>query len=199
MKILVTGGLGYIGSHVTVLLLESAVEVVSVDNIDNSHIEVLDGIKAITGKKPVFELLDLKDKDKIQDLFKKHTDIDGVIHFAAHKAVGESVEDPLKYYKNNIGGLLNLLESICELGIPLIFSSSCTVYGQSSKLPIEENTPLKPPSSPYGYTKQIGEQIIEDSCEAHLGFRAILLRYFNPVELILQLKLESIQKGPLKI
>ena len=110
MKILVTGGLGYIGSHVTVLLLESGAEVVSIDNIDNSHIEVLEGIKAITGKKPAFELLDLKDKGKTQDLFKKHTDIDGVIHFAAHKAVGESVENPLKYYKNNIGGLLNLLE-----------------------------------------------------------------------------------------
>ena len=136
MKILVTGGLGYIGSHVTVLLLESGAEVVSIDNIDNSHIEVLEGIKAITGKKPAFELLDLKDKGKTQDLFKKHTDIDGVIHFAAHKAVGESVENPLKYYKNNIGGLLNLLESLCELSIPLIFSSSCTVYGQSSKLPI---------------------------------------------------------------
>ena len=102
MKILVTGGLGYIGSHVTVLLLESGVEVVSIDNLDNSRIEVLEGITAITGKKPVFELLDLKDKDKTQDLFKKYTDIDGVIHFAAHKAVGESLEDPLKYYENNI-------------------------------------------------------------------------------------------------
>ena len=181
MKILVTGGLGYIGSHVTVLLLESGVEVISIDNLDNSHIEVLEGIKAIVGKKPVFELLDLKDKDKTQDLFKKHQNIDGVIHFAAYKAVGESTEDPLKYYKNNIGGLLNLLESLCELNIPLIFSSSCTVYGQASKLPIEENTPLKSPSSPYGYTKQVGEQIIKDSCEAHLGFKAVLLRYFNPV------------------
>jgi UDP-glucose 4-epimerase len=195
LKILVTGGLGYIGSHVTVLLLESGAEVVSIDNIDNSHIEVLEGIKAITGKKPAFELLDLKDKGKTQDLFKKHTDIDGVIHFAAHKAVGESVENPLKYYKNNIGGLLNLLESLCELSIPLIFSSSCTVYGQSSKLPIEENTPLKPPSSPYGYTKQIGEQIIEDSCKAHLGFRAILLRYFNPIGAHPSAKIGEYPKG----
>ena len=103
--------------------------------LDNSHIEVLDGIKAITGKEPVFELLDIKDKDKIQYLFKKHTDIDGVIHFAAHKSVGESIEDPLKYYKNNIGGLLNLLESICELSIPLIFSSSCTVSYTHLTLP----------------------------------------------------------------
>ena len=195
MKILVTGGLGYIGSHVTVLLLESGVEVISIDNLDNSHIEVLEGIKAIVGKKPVFELLDLKDKDKTQDLFKKHQNIDGVIHFAAYKAVGESTEDPLKYYKNNIGGLLNLLESLCELNIPLIFSSSCTVYGQASKLPIEENTPLKSPSSPYGYTKQVGEQIIKDSCEAHLGFKAVLLRYFNPIGAHASAKIGEYPKG----
>tara|TARA_A100001011_G_scaffold195540_1_gene203880 strand:+ start:380 stop:1399 length:1020 start_codon:yes stop_codon:yes gene_type:complete len=195
LKILVTGGLGYIGSHVTVLLLESGVEVISIDNLDNSRIEVLEGIRAITGKKPVFELLDLKDKDKTIDLFKKYTDIDGVIHFAAHKAVGESLESPLKYYENNIGGLINLLELLCELSIPLIFSSSCTVYGQASKLPIEENTPLKPPSSPYGYTKQIGEQIIEDCCEAHLGFKAILLRYFNPIGAHPSAKIGEYPKG----
>ena len=112
MKILVTGGLGYIGSHVTVLLLESGVEVLSIDNLENSNIEVLDRIKEITGKTPFFELLDLKDKDRTQDLFKKHTDIDGVIHFAAYKAVGESILKPIEYYKNNIGGMLNLLEQI---------------------------------------------------------------------------------------
>ena len=120
MKILVTGGLGYIGSHVTVLLLECGVEVLSIDNLENSNIEVLDRIKEITGKTPVFELLDLKDKDRTQDLFKKNTDIDGVIHFAAYKAVGESILKPIEYYKNNIGGLLNLLEPLSKFNSPPI-------------------------------------------------------------------------------
>ena len=181
MKILVTGGLGYIGSHVTVLLLESGVEVLSIDNLENSNIEVLDRIKEITGKTPVFELLDLKDKDRTQDLFKKHTDIDGVIHFAAYKAVGESILKPIEYYKNNIGGLLNLLESLSQFNIPLIFSSSCTVYGQALKLPIDENAPVQPATSPYGSTKQIGEQIIKDCCQVNKDFKSIILRYFNPV------------------
>ena len=181
MKILVTGGLGYIGSHVTVLLLESGVEVLSIDNLENSNIEVLDRIKEITGKTPVFELLDLKDKDRTQDLFKKHTDIDGVIHFAAYKAVGESILRPIEYYKNNIGGLLNLLEPLSQFNIPLIFSSSCTVYGQALKLPIDENAPVQPATSPYGSTKQIGEQIIKDCCQVNKDFKSIILRYFNPV------------------
>ena len=181
MKILVTGGLGYIGSHVTVLLLESGVEVLSIDNLENSNIEVLDRIKQITGKTPVFELLDLKDKDRTQDLFKKHTDIDGVIHFAAYKAVGESILKPIEYYKNNIGGLLNLLEPLSQFNIPLIFSSSCTVYGQALKLPIDENAPVQPATSPYGSTKQIGEQIIKDCCQVNKDFKSIILRYFNPV------------------
>ena len=181
MKILVTGGLGYIGSHVTVLLLESGVEVLSIDNLENSNIEVLDRIKEITGKTPVFELLDLKDKDRTQDLFKKHTDIDGVIHFAAYKAVGESILKPIEYYKNNIGGLLNLLEPLSKFNIPLIFSSSCTVYGQALKLPIDENAPVQTATSPYGSTKQIGEQIIKDCCQVNKDFKSIILRYFNPV------------------
>ena len=181
MKILVTGGLGYIGSHVTVLLLESGVEVLSIDNLENSNIEVLDRIKEITGKTPVFELLDLKDKDRTQDLFKKHTDIDGVIHFAAYKDVGESILKPIEYYKNNIGGLLNLLEPLSQFNIPLIFSSSCTVYGQALKLPIDENSPVQPATSPYGSTKQIGEQIIKDCCQVNKDFKSIILRYFNPV------------------
>ena len=181
MKILVTGGLGYIGSHVTVLLLESGVEVLSIDNLENSNIEVLDRIKQITGKTPVFELLDLKDKDRTQDLFKKYTDIDGVIHFAAYKAVGESILKPIEYYKNNIGGLLNLLEPLSQFNIPLIFSSSCTVYGQALKLPIDENAPVQPATSPYGSTKQIGEQIIKDCCQVNKDFKSIILRYFNPV------------------
>ncbi len=181
MKILVTGGLGYIGSHVTVMLLQKGVEVISVDNLDNSRIEVLNGIKAITNKEPFFDNLDLRNQNQIQDLFKKHTDIDGVIHFAAYKSVGESVDKPLAYYQNNVGGLLNLLKPLCELNIPLIFSSSCTVYGQALKLPIDENSSVQPASSPYGFTKQIGEQLIKDCCKANSDFKSILLRYFNPV------------------
>ena len=195
MKILVTGGLGYIGSHVTVLLLQKGVEVISVDNLDNSRIEVLKGIKEITNKEPFFENVDLRDKNQIQELFNKHVDIDGVIHFAAYKSVGESVDHPLVYYQNNVGGLLNLIKSLCELNIPLIFSSSCTVYGQALKLPIDENSPIQPPRSPYGYTKQVGEQIIKDCCLAHSDFKAILLRYFNPVGAHPSAKIGEYPKG----
>ncbi len=181
MKILVTGGLGYIGSHVTTLLLEKSVDVISVDNLENSRIEVLDGIKEITGKQPIFKQLDIRDENALKNLFKDHTDIDGVIHFAAYKAVGESVKEPLRYYHNNIVGLLNLLNSIAKIGIPLIFSSSCTVYGQADKLPIKESASILPAASPYGYSKQAGEQFVKDTCKAHKNFNAILLRYFNPI------------------
>ena len=181
MKILVTGGCGYIGSHVTVLLLESGVDVISIDNLENSHIEVLQRIQTITKKRPYFEQIDLRNKSQIKYLFENHKDIDGVIHFAAYKAVGESIKQPLAYYENNIGGLLNLLEPLFTLNIPLIFSSSCTVYGQANKFPIDEKTPFQPPTSPYGLTKQIGEQIIKDCCKAHPNFHSILLRYFNPI------------------
>ena len=181
MKILVTGGLGYIGSHVTVLLLEQGHEVICVDNLENSSIQVLEGIEAITGKKPHFEALDVCDESQMEHLFFEHSNLNGIIHFAAYKAVGESVSEPLKYYKNNIGGLFNVLKHSTKNSIPFIFSSSCTVYGQADILPIDENAPLKKAYSPYGNTKQIGEQIIQDCCLANENFKAILLRYFNPI------------------
>ena len=181
MKIIVTGGLGYIGSHVTTLLLEKGYEVVCVDNLCNSRIEVLDGIEAITGLRPIFENTDISDAPQVKILFEKHQDTDGIIHFAALKSVGESVEEPIKYYRNNIEGLLTILEHVTKKAVPLIFSSSCTVYGQASVLPIHENAPLQTPSSPYGFTKQIGEQIIQDVCKINDGFDSILLRYFNPI------------------
>ena len=181
MKILVTGGLGYIGSHVTVLLLEKGHEVICVDNLENSSIQVLEGIEAITGKKPHFEALDVCDESQMEHLFFEHSNLNGIIHFAAYKAVGESVSEPLKYYKNNIGGLFNVLKHSTKNSIPFIFSSSCTVYGQADILPIDENAPLKKAYSPYGNTKQIGEQIIQDCCLANENFKAILLRYFNPI------------------
>ena len=181
MKILVTGGLGYIGSHVTVLLLEQGYEVICVDNLENSSIQVLEGIEAITGKKPHFEALNVCDESQMEHLFFEHSNLNGIIHFAAHKAVGESVSEPLKYYKNNIGGLFNVLKHSTKNSIPFIFSSSCTVYGQADILPIDENAPLKKAYSPYGNTKQIGEQIIQDCCLANENFKAILLRYFNPI------------------
>jgi len=181
MKILVTGGLGYIGSHLIVLLIEKGHEVICVDNLENSSIQVLDGIEAITGKKPHFEALDVCDESQMERLFFEHSNLQGIIHFAAHKAVGESVLEPLKYYKNNIGGLFNVLKHSTKNSIPFIFSSSCTVYGQADILPIDENAPLKKAYSPYGNTKQIGEQIIQDCSLANENFNAILLRYFNPI------------------
>ena len=181
LKIIVTGGLGYIGSHVTTLLLEKGYEVVCVDNLCNSRREVIDGIETITGKRPIFEKTDVSNDKQVEALFEKHPDIDGIIHFAALKSVSESVDEPIKYYKNNIGGLLTILEHITKKTVPLIFSSSCTVYGQASVLPINEKAPLQTPSSPYGFTKQIGEQIIQDACRTNDGFDSILLRYFNPI------------------
>ena len=173
--------MGYIGSHVTVLLLEQGHEVICVDNLENSSIQVLEGIEAITGKKPHFEALNVCDESQMEHLFFEHSNLNGIIHFAAHKAVGESVSEPLKYYKNNIGGLFNVLKHSTKNSIPFIFSSSCTVYGQADILPIDENAPLKKAYSPYGNTKQIGEQIIQDCCLANENFKAILLRYFNPI------------------
>ncbi|MCB0470464.1 MAG: SDR family NAD(P)-dependent oxidoreductase, partial [Flavobacteriaceae bacterium] len=158
MKILVTGGLGFIGSHTVVELQEKGFEVVIVDDLSNSTIEVMEGITAITGKRPIFEKLDLKEKDKVEDFFRRHKDIVGVIHFAASKAVGESVEKPLLYYENNINTLVYMLKSVLNLDASnFIFSSSCTVYGQADTMPITESAPIKPAESPYGNTKQIGE------------------------------------------
>ncbi|WP_299106807.1 UDP-glucose 4-epimerase GalE [uncultured Tenacibaculum sp.] len=179
-RILVTGGLGFIGSHTVVELQNEGFEVVIIDDLSNSKIEVLDNIEKITGIKPDFYQLDLRSKQNVQHFFNENT-IDGIIHFAAFKAVGESVQKPLDYYENNIGSLVYLLQEMRDRNIDnFIFSSSCTVYGQADELPITENAPIKPAASPYGNTKQIGEEIIKDSCTAH-NMNAISLRYFNPI------------------
>lgn len=181
-KILVTGGLGFIGSHTVVALQEKGFEVVIIDNLSNTSIDVLGGITKISHKTPVFENFDLRDKSKVKEFFEKHPDIDGVIHFAASKAVGESVINPLLYYENNLASLIYLLKELNKKENPgFIFSSSCTVYGQAKDLPITEDAPVKKAESPYGNTKQIGEEIIADTCKANPGFRAISLRYFNPI------------------
>lgn len=181
-KILVTGGLGFIGSHTVVELQNEGFEVVIIDDLSNSSIQVLDGITSITGKKPIFEKLDLKEKSKVEAFFKKYSDIKGVIHFAASKAVGESVQEPLLYYENNISTLVYLLKELKNMQeASFIFSSSCTVYGQADELPITENAPVKMAESPYGNTKQIGEEIISDTCKVLPNLKAIALRYFNPV------------------
>lgn len=180
--ILVTGGTGYIGSHTVVELMESGFDVVIIDNLSNSSIEVLDGIEKITGKRPLFEKLDLCDKNSLDQFFTRYPSIQAVIHFAASKAVGESVEKPLLYYRNNLLSLINLLEGMMASGInPLVFSSSCTVYGQPDQLPVTENSPVKPALSPYGNTKQISEEIIRDTISSKAPLRAISLRYFNPI------------------
>ncbi len=182
MKILVTGGLGFIGSHTVVELQNKGHEVVIIDNCSNSSTDVLDRITKITGKKPVFEQFDLREKNKVQDFFNRHDDINGVIHFAASKAVGESVENPLLYYENNLSTLVYILQQLTSKSTAnFIFSSSCTVYGQADELPITENAPVKEAESPYGNTKQIGEEIIRDTCKVASGLNAISLRYFNPI------------------
>ena len=182
MKILVTGGLGFIGSHTVVELQNEGYEVIIIDDLSNSTINVLDGITKITGTEPYFEELDLKDKQSVSDVFKKHNDIWGVIHFAASKAVGESVQNPLGYYENNINTLVYVLQEIKKLQRQnFIFSSSCTVYGQADELPITENAPVQPAESPYGNTKQIGEEIVKDTCKVNTDFNSIALRYFNPI------------------
>ncbi|MGC6422112.1 MAG: UDP-glucose 4-epimerase GalE [Flavobacteriaceae bacterium] len=181
MKILVTGGLGYIGSHVATLLIEKNHNIVIADNLSNASISVLDGIEKITQQRPLFEEVDLCQKDAVTKLFHRHPHIDGVVHFAAHKAVQESFVNPLKYYQNNIIGLLNILETLVSENIPMLFSSSCTVYGEATHFPISEQSPIKPAVSPYGTTKQMGENMLTDCCHAHPNFKAILLRYFNPI------------------
>ena len=181
-KILVTGGLGYIGSHVVVELQNNGFDVVIIDDLSNSSEDVLDGIYKISGIKPVFEKIDLKEKQSVVEFFKRYSDLDGIIHFAASKAVGESVDNPLKYYENNIHSLVYLLQEINKLASQkLIFSSSCTVYGQADELPITELAQIKEPESPYGNTKKIGEQIIKDTCKVNGSINTIALRYFNPI------------------
>jgi UDP-glucose 4-epimerase len=180
MKILVTGGTGYIGSHTVVELQNAGYEVVVIDNFDNSHPSVLQNIEKITGKNVVFEKLDIRDKQALKEFVSKNKDIDAVIHFAASKAVGESVEKPLKYYENNVGGTVNLLEAMQENGIEnIVFSSSCTVYGEATP-PVNEDAPIMFAQSPYGNTKQICEEVLFDQTKA-TNLKTVSLRYFNPV------------------
>lgn len=181
MKILVTGGLGFIGSHTVVELQNEGFEVVIIDDLSNSSEAVLKGIVAITGKTPIFEKLDLREKESVRSFFTKHNDVSGVIHFAASKAVGESVGNPLLYYENNIASLIYLLQELSKQDkANFIFSSSCTVYGQAEEMPITEDAPVQKPMSPYGNTKKVGEEIISDVTKV-TNVNAILLRYFNPV------------------
>ena len=181
-QILVTGGTGYIGSHTTVELQNAGFEVIIVDNLSNSSIKVLEGIEKISGIRPAFEQFDLIDEVKAEAFFTKYPNIEAIIHFAASKAVGESVEKPLLYYRNNLVSLINLLECQLKFGIPnIVFSSSCTVYGQPDKLPVTEKTPRKDAESPYGNTKRVNEDILHDTITANPQLKGIALRYFNPV------------------
>lgn len=180
-KILVTGGLGYIGSHTVVELISAGFEPVIVDDLSNSQLGILDQIIKITGKRPAFHEIDLSDERAVKNLAAAEPDIAGVIHFAASKAVGESVQKPLKYYRNNIFSLINLLESYYGRPLNFVFSSSCTVYGQPDELPVTEQAPIKAAQSPYGNTKQIAEEILFDIVSAGSAYKVIALRYFNPV------------------
>lgn len=180
-KILVTGGCGYIGSHTVVDLIEKGYEVISIDDNSRSTTYLLDGIEKITGKKLKNYKVDLKNFDETLAVFQENEDISGIIHFAAYKAVGESVAEPLMYYENNLYSLINLLKCVKEFNIPnFVFSSSCTVYGNPDSIPVTEQSPIKKAESPYGATKQMGEQVLADFAKV-TGTKAILLRYFNPV------------------
>lgn len=181
-KILVTGGAGYIGSHTTVELMNAGYDVVIIDNLSNSSVDSIDGIERITGKRPAFLKLDCNDLVGLHNLFTSHSGIDGIIHFAASKAVGESVQKPLLYYRNNLNSLINLLDLMPQYGIKnIVFSSSCTVYGEPDLNPIDETAPVKPAESPYGNTKQINEEIIRDTVISGSPVKSIILRYFNPI------------------
>ncbi len=181
-KILVTGGTGYIGSHTVVELQQAGYEVIIVDNLSNSNADVIEGITKITGKRPIFEKIDLVDMSALKAVLNKHKGIDGIIHFAASKAVGESVQKPLMYYRNNLVSLINILELMPKYDIKgIVFSSSCTVYGEPDQNPIDENALIKPATSPYGNTKQINEEIIQDFVHSGAAIKSIILRYFNPI------------------
>jgi len=179
-KILVTGGTGYIGSHTVVELFNAGYEVIAVDDFSNSDPKILDQIEKISGKKPIFVELDLCDEQKVKEFAATHKDIDGIIHFAAFKAVGESVQKPLAYYRNNFYSLINILTAF-NSNIKLVFSSSCTVYGQPDALPVTEAAPVKRAESPYGNTKQIAEEMLKEACAVTPDLKVIALRYFNPV------------------
>ena len=181
-RILVTGGTGYIGSHTVVELQNSGYEVVIVDNLSNSRADVVDSIEQISGVRPAFEKVDCLDYEGLDNVFAKYPGIQGIIHFAASKAVGESVQKPLLYYRNNLVSLINLLELMPKHGVKgIIFSSSCTVYGQPDVLPVTEEAPIKKAESPYGNTKQINEEIIRDTVASGSPIHAVMLRYFNPI------------------
>lgn len=182
VKILVTGGTGYIGSHTVVELQQSGYDVIIVDDLSNSESNVVANIEQITGLRPAFEQFDLTDRNKTHDFFMRNPGIGAIIHFAAAKAVGESVQKPLHYYRNNLLSLMNLLECQIQYHVPnIVFSSSCTVYGQPEVLPVTEQTPRLEPESPYGNTKRISEDILRDTIKANPGLNGIALRYFNPV------------------
>jgi UDP-glucose 4-epimerase len=181
-RILVTGGSGYIGSHTVVELQNAGYEVIIVDNLSNSSQDVIDGIEKISGIRPAFEKVDCADSEAMRTVFRQYQDIKGIIHFAASKAVGESVHKPLLYYRNNLVSLLNILEIMPDYQVKgIVFSSSCTVYGQPDILPVDEQAPVKPALSPYGNTKQINEEIIKDAIYAGASYKSIILRYFNPI------------------
>ncbi|QTV06131.1 UDP-glucose 4-epimerase GalE [Faecalibacter bovis] len=193
-KILVTGGLGYIGSHTVVALQNAGYDVVIIDDCSNAEENFLERITSITNIKPEYFKIDLKDENSVREFF-QYNKVNGIIHFAAYKAVGESVQKPLMYYRNNLVGLINVLESMQDFDVNnIIFSSSCTVYGQADKMPIDEQTPLKKPESPYGKTKQMGEEILEDF-SAVSGKNVICLRYFNPVGAHESAKIGELPKG----
>jgi len=181
-KILVTGGTGYIGSHTTVELIEQGYEVVIIDNLSNSQEFIIDRIEQITGVRPKFYKFDLLDAEALDKCFAENTDLKGIIHFAAAKAVGESVQKPLYYYRNNLQTMINVLEAMIKYNLEnFVFSSSCTVYGQPDELPVTENAPVKPAESPYGYTKQVNENILKDTIASGAKIKGIALRYFNPI------------------
>lgn len=182
MKILVTGGTGYIGSHTVVELQQSGFDVVIIDNLVNSNLDVLDGIEKITGISPGFEQIDLTEMEETRDFFTRHPKIEAVIHFAALKAVGESVQKPLEYYRNNLNSLMNVIVCMKEFEVKnLVFSSSCTVYGQADQLPVTEETPRKEAESPYGNTKAMCEDIMRDFARVEKRMNLLALRYFNPI------------------
>jgi len=181
-RILVTGGTGYIGSHTVVELQNNGYEVIIIDNLSNSNADVIDNIEKVSGIRPVFEKIDCLDYSSLNAVFEKYKGIKAIIHFAASKAVGESVEKPLLYYRNNLVSLINLLELMPKHGVEgIVFSSSCTVYGQPDELPVTEKAPIKKAESPYGNTKQINEEIIRDTVTSGSPIQAIMLRYFNPI------------------
>lgn len=181
-RILVTGGTGYIGSHTVVELFSAGHEVLIIDNLSNSERSVLDGISTISGKTPAFEEVDLRNREATFEVFEKYKDIEAIIHFAAFKAVGESVEKPLKYYENNLVSLIHLLDAMKKYEVNnIVFSSSCTIYGEPDSLPVNEHAPIKKAGSPYGNTKQIAEEILSETMAVNPGVNTIALRYFNPI------------------